>query len=84
MITIWKYPVRSGVTSLTLPYGSHVLDVQVQDGQPVMWVQVDTDQHNVTRKFVVYGTGHPMPAVTRQHIGTFQLSGYVFHLFEEW
>ncbi len=81
---IYKYPLELGVTLLDLPLGAEVLEVQVQDGMPVMWVLVPADIHAVeTRLFRPYGTGQGVDSNPRKFIGTFQLGGFVGHLFEE-
>jgi hypothetical protein len=96
--TIWKYPfeVADRVT-LRMPRGARVLSIQVQCGQPCLWVMVATNSASnrsqtlgdpradlVEREFYVAGTGHPLPEKCGAYLGTFQLSGgaLVFHVFE--
>lgn len=86
MKTIYKYevPVTSGVT-VQLPEGARLLCVQMQHGNPCLWAQVDSDAPLETRSFCWYGTGHQLPHVPGQYVGTVQLNNgaLVFHLFEE-
>jgi hypothetical protein len=96
-LVIYKYPISSGKLDIWLPKQAKVLDVQEQRGEPQMWVLLDPDAVTVPRRFVAYGTGHPIEVkegVGRgpqyqggewlDYIGTFQMqAGYlVYHLFE--
>jgi|SRR6476620_5842364 len=83
--TIYKYQFR--VTDrfmLTLPVGARILAVQVQQGIPCIWAQVDPKADSVTRFFRVFGTGRLMESdVPLQYLGTFQIQNtIVFHLYE--
>lgn len=87
MKTIHKYPVDLSRFVRRLPQETQILSVQTQDDQQFMWVLVDTEVPKVNREFVVYRTGHEIPAELEEQlffIGTFQLNGgmLVFHLFE--
>ena len=86
MHTIWKFHVPSSDTfTLELPARARFLDVQVQQGTPVLWFLVDPDADKVMRRFVLCGTGKPVPeAELLTHLGTFQLylNQLVVHLFE--
>lgn len=85
--TIWKYavPVR-GAFQLEMPRDARVLSVQIQNGEPQVWVVVDADAPTEMRAFRVFGTGHPIDASPdiMRYVGTFQLydCALVFHLFE--
>jgi hypothetical protein len=100
--TIWKYEFEiSDRQEIRMPNGAEILSVQVQQStfRPCMWVLVDpaASDGTVTRRFRVFGTGHPIEAgainsssVVKMagdlnYIGTFQVAGksLVFHLFEE-
>lgn len=85
MKTVWKYPITPNVSDVQMPKGAKVLTVQMQNGQPCMWVLVDPDEKKETRTFMLIGTGHKVsPGVDLKYIGTFQLEEgrLVFHLFE--
>lgn len=81
--TIWKYPIGTE-TEIEMPEFAQVLSVQVQNGEPFIWVLVNPDLARTMRRFVTYGTGHQLPSNPGMYLGTFQLSqlGLVFHLFE--
>lgn len=86
--TIWKFRLLiTDIQQISLPKGSEVLTVQVQDGYACMWALVNLGEEPETRSFEVFGTGHNIPPVGpngRRYVGTFQLGGgrLVFHVFE--
>lgn len=86
MHTIWKFPVpEHDCFTLELPHRARFLDVQVQHGKPQAWFLLDPEARKVIRRFVVFGTGHPIPEQEKlTHLGTFQLfvGELVVHLFE--
>lgn len=84
---IWKYELQNeGVQELKMPKGADILTVQTQYEKPCLWALVNPDAVEVSRGFMIYGTGHPVPTEPYPHkyIGTYQLSGgaLVFHVFE--
>lgn len=83
MKTVWKYPVRPTM-EIELPVGAQVLSVQMQGGEPQMWVHLDPAAPKEVRSFAVFGTGHEIPDDYTLFIGTFQTHGglLVFHVFE--
>jgi len=86
MQTIWKYQIIVGVNDLTMPRGASVLAVQVQHGIPTMWALVNPNAVHDRRRFVVYGTGHPIDSTADAgYVGTFQMMGgdLVWHVFED-
>lgn len=86
METIWKFPIKvTDVQSIPIPEQAKILTVQVQNGQPCVWVQLDPGHAKTGRTIRIAGTGHPLPdAESLLYIGTFQLhgGGLVFHVFE--
>lgn len=86
MRTIHKYaiPIEDSF-SFSMPIGARILAFQTQNGRPVLWALVDTENDTERRKFVIRGTGNPIlsEAVDSDvHIGTIQKDGLVWHLFE--
>lgn len=86
MTTIYKYPVEiADEFWVEMPTGARILTVQVQNGEPFIWAQVETTAPYEPRGFRVVGTGHPMSdaEMGMPYVGTFQLEGgaLVFHLF---
>lgn len=86
MHTIWKFSIpQLDCFKLELPKRARFLDVQVQNGKPQAWFLLDPNAEKVERRFVISGTGHPIPeAEMLKHLGTFQLftGELVVHLFE--
>lgn len=86
-VTVWKYPLRTrgAPQMLDLPQGAQVLTVQLQNGEPMPWVLIpDPAAETQPRQFLITGTGYEMlidPACLA-YINTFQMSVYVFHVFE--
>jgi hypothetical protein len=89
MLTIYKYQFETtDEFFLQMPEGSRILSVHVQRDKPCMWAAVDPGRLLIDRRFVVYGTGHPIdPAEydSLSFVGTYLLHGgqLVFHLFAE-
>ena len=85
MKTIWKYPIQEEAI-FEMPKGAEILSVQVQDGLPTLWALVDPDAPKERRGFLVVGTGwklsHEWFSQARIFIGTVQLGGFVWHIFE--
>jgi hypothetical protein len=79
---IYKYPITP-MCDFQLPKDAQTLTVQVQHGEPVMWVKFDPDAPKITRHFVALPTGSEFPDEPINYINTFQLpNGLVFHVFE--
>jgi len=86
MKTIWKYQLdMAHKTTIEMPVGATVLQVQNQGDQMTLWAIVDTESPMEERTFHVVGTGGPFPYVTGGlvYCGTVQARGYVWHVFEE-
>lgn len=83
MKTIYKYQLKTtDQQTITMPVGSEILSLQIQFGNPCIWVKVDTDNEVRYRTFVTFGTGHPLPENDLEFIGTYQTGQFVFHVFE--
>jgi hypothetical protein len=82
MKTIWKYPlaVESQVI-LTMPIDARILTVQMQNGVPTLWAEVDPDSKSKESRYVeVIGTGFDFEPGT--YIGTVQDGLFVWHFYE--
>jgi hypothetical protein len=84
MRTIFKYPLRvTDVQKLELPKGATILSVQEQSGTLCLWAEVETPSKTSARTFEVIGTGNPISmADNRVYIGTVQMDGLVWHVYE--
>lgn len=85
MITVYKYAIPASASfTLQLPESARVLTVQIQNFQPNIWVELDTDEPTKPRNFYVRGTGHQFTGDEQTYIGTYQVfdGQLVFHLYE--
>ena len=82
--TIWKFTFDiSDSISVPMPKGADILSVEVQGGVPCIWALVDPDAEKEARKFLLYGTGHPIDGMSAdRYVATFQQGPFVWHLFE--
>jgi hypothetical protein len=81
--TVYKYEIPLETAfELRLPSGAKILTVQLQDGQPHIWALVDPRVRPTVRRFIMMGTGSPIPPTLLEYVGTFQMKDLVFHLFE--
>ncbi len=84
-VTIWKFQFDIGdAVEIEMPGDdAHILHVECQMGFPCVWAMVDPEKALVTRRFRLFGTGHPITDVVGKHVGTFQQGPLVWHMFEE-
>ena len=85
MITIYKYKLTPDC-EIKLPKYSKILTLQVQNGDPFVWVLLSTEEKRLDKyKFYTIGTGHDAEIILeKEYLGTFQLlDGLVFHVFYE-
>jgi hypothetical protein len=86
---IYKYPLRETYTEIELQIAAVILDVQIQDNEPVMWVmQYTTEMPTKIRRFRLLFTGHKYDEfmLSRlKHISTLQYhdGGLIVHVFED-
>lgn len=85
MYAIYKYSLEiKDEFKLSMPEKAKILSVQIQDGKPVMWAVVRTNRPLEERHFKIFGTGHEHTFIDcYRYISTFQLNGYVWHLFSD-
>jgi hypothetical protein len=81
MKTIWKLRLTTD-NVFQVPVGAQILSVQEQGGSIRLWALVDPDAVTEARRFSIYGTGCPLPDRPMTHLGTVQVSGFVWHAFE--
>ena len=88
---IYKYGVPLADNSLVaMPDGADILGVGIQEGDRiVVWASVDPDAPAVSRTFFVRGTGHEIPSVDAQYLGTVRQIGggfghpvFYWHVFD--
>lgn len=79
--TVWKYPLIVGNQGIEMPEGATLLDAQMQDQTPTLWVKVNPARAKACRRVAVVGTGHSAPA-DGEYIATFQMGWMVWHVFD--
>lgn len=83
MKTIYKFTLRiSDEQILEIPNDGEILSVQMQNGEPQIWVMVESDDYITQRHFRIFGTGHEVSG-NLKFIGTVHIETFVWHLFEE-
>ena len=88
MRTIYKFKLETtDKQGIRASMRAKPLCVQVQNGEPCLWMLVDTDYDNRDYEVFVKGTGHPITPeeASLQYIGSYQLNNgaLVFHVFME-
>ena len=84
MKTIYKCSLKlKDENIIKIPEKSEIMDIQMQNGLPVMWVLVDTDSPVIDVKISIYGTGCNIPEGTTEndYIATVQDGSMVWHFF---
>lgn len=94
MRAIWKFPLGVApdgkVAEVTMPEGAQIAHFAIGPargitaaarGLPTIWALVDSDSPPETRRFQIFGTGHPLPRGAR-HVGTYGDGPFVRHVFE--
>lgn len=86
MQVIYKYPLTGPMTALRMPEGAEILCVQMQNDIPCVWALVNTSFDMETRRIMLVGTGHSVPAgcFIETYLGTIQMQGgaLIFHVFD--
>lgn len=83
-MTIWKFELPLvGDIKLKMPVDADLLCVQLQRGNPCLWIECDPESPRVHRNFQWVGTGHETSRIGI-YVGTVQLAGgdLVLHLYD--
>lgn len=88
MRTIYKYPLKiTDVQEIEMFEDPVVRFVAVQGGQLCIWVEVDTKAPKMLSRFVIVGTGNPMPDddddACLLHCGSVQMGPFVWHVYHD-
>ncbi len=80
--TIWKFELNGRVE---MPVGAKILCCQSQKGVACLWALVNPEGETEDRRFIVHGTGHPVPDESERYIDTYQELGgaLIWHVFEK-
>lgn len=86
MMTIWKYvlPIEDNI-EIDMQIGAKILHIDNQQEEVCIWALVNPDEDIETRRFRIYGTGHPVESERDKYIGSAMLrnSSLGFHVFDE-
>jgi hypothetical protein len=87
--SVWKFPLSIGdittinVATQTLPC---LVGLDPASGGPAIWLEVEPDGEPRERRFVIYGTGHPIEGDGGYpydlHIGSLIQNAFVWHIYE--
>lgn len=82
MTSIFKYELQiKKEQTIEVPMLRKILDIQMQNGNPVMWVQVETSP-KMPLVIKMFGTGFDMPEKFKGiYLGTVQDGSLVWHFF---
>ena len=83
---IWKFELTIIQTQFVkMPLKSKILDIQMQNGNPVLWALVDTDMSEIKAevKINMYGTGWEIyeNVLEDEYLATVQEGELVWHFF---
>lgn len=85
MANIYKFDLNFEQVQTIKCKAVKILDIQIQNGKPVMWAitRVDAEERNVG--IVMQGTGTDVLAIVEDltHVSTTQHNGYVWHWFTD-
>ena len=86
MISIWKYPMEvEEFQFVEMPVNSMILSVQIQNGIPVIWAKVNTEEKQTEkRKFKMVPTGGYIEEEKSKFLETLQFNHgkFILHVFE--
>lgn len=84
MKTIYKFPLQvTGEQVLWMPGEATPLCVEVQNGTPTLWVEVNrsSSKPGYNQLIFMFGTGFDIPDTPMQYLDTVQLGEYVWHFY---
>jgi hypothetical protein len=80
IIRRYVLPLRAYL-SVPLPRKARVVHVELHNGEPCLWVDLDTDAKEEQRQFSMIETGQPVP-LEASYLGTFLIALRSWHLFQ--
>lgn len=80
---IFKYELSFSDKFVTMPENSEIMDIQIQDGKPVMWAMVNSDTKDIVVKITSLFTGDEIQLDNsrNEYLATIQHEGLVYHFF---
>jgi hypothetical protein len=81
---IWKIQLKKERTQLVkMPEKSEIMDIQMQNGKPVMWFLTNPERKEIEVKINMYSTGWETHENTSkdEYLSTVQDGEFVWHFF---
>ncbi|WP_314338954.1 hypothetical protein [Acinetobacter guillouiae] len=82
---IFKFPLEiQNNQTIEMPAGSKALCIDIQHGDPQLWVLCDPEMPKIKYNILCVGTGHEITKPVGQYLGTIQIYRavpLVFHFF---
>jgi len=67
---------------IRMPSHFHLVDFQYQNGELMMWANIDPDETGVEDlELYIVKTGQDIPNAVTEHLRTVQYAGLVWHIF---
>jgi hypothetical protein len=68
---------------LKMPEKSEIMDIQMQNGKPVMWFLTEPDSKEIEVRINIYGTGWEIQdnGTKDEYLATVQDGDFVWHFF---
>jgi hypothetical protein len=83
MKSIFKFPLQLRANqTVEMQPDAEILSVQKQNETITIWAVVDPEVEMIQRRFRIAATGEEFTDEGLEYIGTVQLSGLVWHIFE--
>jgi len=80
---VHKCPIHVDLTALGMRKGADVCYFGMQDGEPMIWALVDTEEiETETRLFRFVGTGQEIRDSIKEYVGSVIDGRFVWHLYE--
>lgn len=84
MRTIHKYPLFTNVSKQRIHSYNSILPLrlEIQNGTPTLWCEVDTEDLEVEIDIYMFGTGQPIDkAANLYYLGTVFANEFVWHYY---
>jgi len=82
-MVIYKYPLKlTDEQTIMVPVGREFIHCDVQGSQICLWAIVNPNVAEIEVQIRIVGTGIDF-AGNVQHLGTVQIGGFVWHVFQE-
>lgn len=82
MKVVYKYPLQVlDDQVIRMPLDAQICSIQVQNNIPTLWAVVDDNLAEINFNIITIGTGQYFKPDGLIYLGTYQLVGFVGHVF---